>query len=78
MSITTTKEGINIKQSATDILDAFTKMGSQRPELLKIRSPRRCHRRRHHPFRSRQMQLEPAAASLANVMNQFNAKSSGQ
>lgn len=77
MSITTTKEGINIKQSATDILDAFTKMGSQRPELLKNKEALAAVTEDAIILsEAAKMQLEPAAASLANVMNQFNAKSS--
>ena len=77
MSITRTKEGINIKQSATDILDAFTKMGSQRPELLKNKEALAAVPEDAIILsEAAKMQLEPAAASLANVMNQFNAKSS--
>ena len=76
MSVTTTKEGINIKQSATDILDAFTKMGSQRPDLLKNKEALAAVTEDAIILsEAAKMQLEPATASLANVMNQFNSKS---
>ncbi len=77
MSVKTTESGIKIKQSATDILDAFTKMGSQRPELLKNKEALAAVTEDAIILsEASKMKLEPATASLANVMNQFNEKSS--
>lgn len=77
MSVKTTEAGIKIKQSATDILDAFTKMGSQRPELLKNKEALAAVTEDAIILsEAAKMKLEPAAASLANVMNQFNTRSS--
>lgn len=77
MSVKTTESGIRIKQSATDILDAFTKMGSQRPELLKNKEALAAVTEDAIILsEASKMKLEPAAASLANVMNQFNEQSS--
>lgn len=76
MSVKTTEAGIKIKQSATDILDAFTKMGSQRPELLKNKEALAAVTEDAIILsEAAKMKLEPAAASLANVMNQFNTTS---
>lgn len=76
MSVKTTDAGIKIRQSATDILDAFTKMGSQRPELLKNKEALAAVTEDAIILsEAAKMKLEPATASLANVMNQFNAKS---
>ena len=45
-SVKITDGGVKIKQSADDIVDAYTKVGSQRPELLKkCRSIGCCNRR---------------------------------
>ena len=77
MSVKTTESGIKIKQSATDILDAFTKIGSQRPELLKNKEAWAAVTEDAIILsEAAKIELEPATASLANVMNQFNEKSS--
>lgn len=77
MSVKTTESGIKIKQSATDILDAFTKIGSQRPELLKNKEALAAVTEDAIILsETAKIELEPATASLANVMNQFNEKSS--
>ena len=77
MSVKTTESGIKIKQSATDILDAFTKIGSQRPELLKNKEALAVVTEDAIILsEAAKIELEPATASLANVMNQFNEKSS--
>ena len=77
MSVKTTESGIKIKQSATDILDAFTKIGSQRPELLKNKEALAAVTEDAIILsEAAKIELEPATASLANVMNQFNEKSS--
>ena len=77
MSVKTTESGIKIKQSATDILDAFTKIGSQRPELLKNKEALAAVTEDAIILsEAAKIELEPATASLTNVMNQFNEKSS--
>lgn len=77
MSVKTTESGVRIRQSATDILDAFTKMGSQRPELLKNKDALAAVTEDAIILsEAAKMKLEPATASLASVMNQFNTKSS--
>ena len=77
MSVKTTESGIKIKQSATDILEAFTKIGSQRPELLKNKEALAAVTEDAIILsEAAKIELEPATASLANVMNQFNEKSS--
>ena len=77
MSVKTTESGIKIKQSATDILDAFTKIGSQRPELLKNKEALAAVTEDAIILsEAAKIELEPATASIANVMNQFNEKSS--
>ena len=77
MSVKTTESGIKIKQAATDILDAFTKIGSQRPELLKNKEALAAVTEDAIILsEAAKIELEPATASLANVMNQFNEKSS--
>ena len=77
MSVKTTESGIKIKQSATDILDAFTKIGSQRPEPLKNKEALAAVTEDAIILsEAAKIELEPATASLANVMNQFNEKSS--
>ena len=77
MSVKTTESGIKIKQSATDILDAFTKIGSQRPELLKNKEALAAVTEDAIILsEAAKIELEPATASLANIMNQFNEKSS--
>ncbi len=65
--------GVRIKQSAKDILDAYTLVGSQRPELLKNQEA--LHEVTQEAIilsEAAKMELEPAAAALANTLNQFN------
>jgi len=72
-SISITESGVRIKQSATDILDAYTKMGSQRPELLKDKEALASVTEAAIILsEAGKMELEPATAALATTMNQFN------
>lgn len=68
-----TKGGVRIKQSADDIVDAYTKVGSQRPELLKngeaLASVTEDAIILSEAAKS---ELEPAVAGLTTTMNQFN------
>ncbi|RLD57302.1 MAG: phage tail tape measure protein, partial [Bacteroidetes bacterium] len=72
-SIAITKSGVRIKQSATDIVDAYTKVGSQRPELLKNKEAL------HEVTKAgiilseaAKSDLEPAVKGLTMAMNQHN------
>lgn len=64
---------IRIKQSADDIVDAYTLVGSQRPELLKNADA--LHAVTQDAIilsEAAKMELDPAARALANTLNQFN------
>jgi TP901 family phage tail tape measure protein len=72
-SVATIENGIRVKQSANDILDAYTLIGSQKPELLKNKEA--LHEVTKEAIilsEAASMQLEPAAAALTNSLNQFN------
>jgi len=72
-SVSVTESGVRIKQAATDILDAYTKMGSQRPELLKDKEALAAVTEAAIILsEAGKMELEPATAALATTMNQFN------
>ena len=72
-SVETTKSGIRIRQSAKEILDAYTIMGSQRPELLKGKEALSAVTEQAIILsEAGKIKLEPAVAALANTMNQFN------
>lgn len=72
-SVETTKSGIRIRQSAKEILDAYTIMGSQRPELLKDKEALSAVTEQAIILsEAGKIKLEPAVAALANTMNQFN------
>lgn len=76
-STTTTEEGIRITKSAKDIVDAYTKMGSARPELLKDKEAlANVTEQAIVLAEAGKMKLEPATAALATSMNQFNAEAS--
>jgi len=77
LSVTTTKDGIRIKQSASDILDAFKTVGSQRPELLKNKEAL-ADVAKYAIILSEagKMDLTPATAAVTNSLNQFNAAAS--
>lgn len=72
-SVSVTDSGVRIKQAASDIVDAYTKVGSQRPELLRNKEAL------DHVTKSAiilseaaKMDLEPAVKGLAMSMNQHN------
>lgn len=72
-SVSTTESGIRIRQSAKDILDAYTVMGSQRPELLKDKEAlAQVTEQAIILSEAGKIELEPAVAALANTLNQFN------
>lgn len=73
----TTDEGIRITQSAQDIVDAYTKMGSARPELLKNKEALvEVTEQALILAAASKMELEPAIDAVAAVMNQFNLPAS--
>jgi len=72
-SIEITESGIRIKQSAADILEAYKIVGSQRPELLKIKED--LHSVTKDAIilsEAAKSDLKPAVAGLTMAMNQFN------
>ena len=72
-SVSTTESGVRIRQSAKDILDAYTIMGSQRPELLKDKEAlAKVTEQAIILSEAGKIQLEPAVSALANTLNQFN------
>ena len=74
MSISMTEDGIRIKQSADEIVDAFTTMGSQIPALLKNKEALRGVTEDAMILANAgKTELAPAAQGLAMAMNQFNA-----
>lgn len=72
-SVAIVEGGIRIKQGATDIVDAYTKMGSQRPELLKNKEALAAVTQDGILLsEAAKSKLDPAISALANTMNQFN------
>lgn len=77
LSGSTTEAGIRITASAQDILDAYTQMGSKRPELLKDKAALASVTKEAIILsQAARMDLVPATNSLAISMNQFNAAAS--
>lgn len=75
MSIRVTDSGIRITKGADEILDAFTKMGSVKPELLANKEALASVTQQAIILsQAADMDLEPAVSGLGTVMNQFNAK----
>lgn len=73
----TTDDGIRITQSAQEIVDAYTKMGSARPELLKNKEALvEVTEQALILAAASKMELEPAIDAVAAVMNQFNLPAS--
>lgn len=73
-SVSTLENGIVVKQSANDILDAYTMIGSQKPELLKNKEA--LHSVTEEAIilsEAAKMKLEPSSKALTNSLNQFNA-----
>ena len=72
-SVKMTEGGVRIKQSADDIVDAYTKVGSQRPELLKNAEALAAVTEDAIILsEAAKSELEPAVAGLTTTMNQFN------
>lgn len=72
-SVATIEGNIKIKQSADAIVDAYTKVGSQRPELLKNKEA--LHAVTQDAIilsEAAKIELEPAVAGLTMAMNQLN------
>jgi TP901 family phage tail tape measure protein len=77
MSISTDANGVRITKSAGDIVDAFTKMGSAKPELLKNKEALAAVTKEALTLAlAAGMETVPAVEGLANTMNQFNAPAS--
>jgi len=71
-SVETIEGGVRIKQSAKDIVDAYTLVGSKRPELLKNKEAlHEVTREAIILSEAAKMELGPAAGALAITMNQF-------
>ncbi len=72
-SHTIVEGGVRIKQGAKEILDAYTLVGSQRPELLKNKEAlHEVTREAILLSEAAKMELDPSAAALTNTLNQFN------
>jgi len=72
-SVEITGSGIRIKQAGADILDAYTKVGSQRPELLKNKEALHAVTKDAIILsEAAKSDLQPAVAGLTMAMNQFN------
>ena len=73
---TATIEGnIHIKQSAEAIVDAYTKVGSKRPELLKVKEDLASVTQEAIILsEAAKSELEPAVAGLTMALNQFDMK----
>lgn len=68
-----TENGIRIKQAATDIVDAYTKVGSQRPELLKNKEALAAVTEDAILLsEAAKTKLDPAVSALTTSLNQFN------
>lgn len=75
-SVKVTEEGVRIKQSATDILDAYTKVGSKRPELLKnAEALASVTEKAIILSEAAKGDLEPAVEAVTASLNQFNLDS---
>lgn len=73
LSKTTLESGIRVTQSATDIVDAFTKVGSARPELLKNKQALIAVTKEAIILsNAAKIELYPAIEGLTMVMNQYN------
>lgn len=77
MSTSTLEGGINITKSADDIVDAFTKMGSARPELLKNKEAlAQVTEQALILAEAGKLDLETSISAVAAAMNQFNLDAS--
>lgn len=77
LSTSTTEAGVKITSSADVIMDAFTKMGSAKPELLKDKEALEEVTKQAliltEASKGSGMVLDDAVQALANTMNQFGA-----
>ena len=74
LSTSTTESGVRITKGAGDIVDAFTKMGSAKPELLKDKEALADVTENALILaEAAKMELDPAVQGLANTMNQYGA-----
>lgn len=72
-SVSVTKDGIRIRQSAKEIADAYTVVGSQRPELLANKEDLAAVTEQAIILsEAGKIQLDPAVRALTNTLNQFN------
>lgn len=77
LSVSTLEGGIKVKQGAQDIIDAFTKTGSARSELLKNKEALvETTKEAIILAEASKEKLEPAIAALTMMLNQFNAPAS--
>jgi len=77
LSTSTLEGGIRVTQSAQDIIDAFTKTGSARPELLKNKEALvEVTTEAIILANAAKTELQPAIEALTMVMNQYNAPAS--
>lgn len=75
MSVATVEGGIKIKQGATDIVDAFTIVGSKRPELLKNKEALKDVTQEAIILsEAAKTELGPAVDGLTMALNQFDYK----
>jgi TP901 family phage tail tape measure protein len=76
-SIKITESGVRIKQSASDIVDAYTKMGSARPDLLKNKEAlAQVTEQAIILAEAGKIDLQEAIFAVAASMNQFNLDAS--
>ncbi len=74
LSTSTLEGGIIIQQSATEIVDAYKMIGSQRSELLKNKEAlNQVTQEAIILSEAAEMELQPASKALTNSLNQFNA-----
>jgi TP901 family phage tail tape measure protein len=77
LSTATLESGIRVKQSATEIIDAFTKTGSARPELLQNKEAlSQVTEEAIILANASKTELQPAIEALTMVMNQYNVPAS--
>lgn len=74
-SVSTVDGNVRITQSAKDIVDAYTKVGSKRPELLKVKEDLADVTRESIILsEAAKTDLDPAVDALTMTLNQFNLK----
>lgn len=76
-SVSTIEGNIRVTQSADEIIDAYTKIGSQKSDLLKNADA--LHQVTKESIilsNAAKTELDPAASALTNSLNQFNASAS--